>query len=112
VDIDTLRRRLPTAIEKARSWMRERYQEFSVRLKERLDRSLESLDSLRQRQYAHIESQFRDSRLSERHLNDKRATIIRDIDRIFDSHVEWVTDTLTLEDRPYIKVIAVLKRAD
>jgi hypothetical protein len=36
----------------------------------------------------------------------------REIDRIFDEFINWVEDTMTTEDNPFIQVIAVLKGAE
>ena len=35
----------------------------------------------------------------------------REIDKIFEEYMRWVEDTMTTEDNPYIKVIAVLRAA-
>ena len=40
------------------------------------------------------------------------ATTGEMIDRLFDEFIDWVQDTMTTEDNPYIKVVAVLRGAD
>ncbi len=38
----------------------------------------------------------------------KKRKGVREVDRIFDEFTEWVTDTLEIEDNPYLRIIAAV----
>ena len=40
----------------------------------------------------------------ERKLEEKE----RSVDELFDRFISWVTDTLTIQNNPYIRIVAVL----
>ena len=45
---------------------------------------------------------------NERKLEEKN----RSVDELFDEFTDWVTETLTIQDNPYIRVISVFTGAE
>jgi superfamily II DNA or RNA helicase len=113
-DVDTaaLEKLLPKAVEKATEWMGRRFEEFELRLKGELQTQLTRLGHLRQRQRDSVERRFRsdDARVASLQ-QQRREKELRDIERIFAEYREWMEDSMTGENRPYIKVAAVLIRS-
>ena len=62
------------------------------------------LEALKQKQYDQLERRFEGQPRT-----DKKDEEQRSIDRIFDEFMKWIEDTMTTEDNPYIKVVAVLR---
>ena len=104
IDIDALQQLLPEAIEHARSWMSEKRNTFEADINKKLQDHLNALERLREKQYAQLEFRFEETRQLSRKEKERR-----EIDRIFDEYFDWIESTMTTEDNPYIKVIAVLK---
>jgi len=50
--------------------------------------------------------------LPEKLVQGRKEKERREIDRIFDEYFNWIEETMTTEDNPYIQVVAVLKGAD
>jgi len=100
---------LPEAVEKAREWMHQRREEFRQQMKPRLMAQLQELDRLRQKKMDELEKRFGpDAQLGQLELGRKNQQR-REIERIFEEYVDWVTDTLETEDSPYLRVVAVLR---
>ena len=100
---------LPAAIEKAAWWMSEQRKGFEDRINKKLNEQLAALERLRGKQHDQLEFRFKDSRLPERIVKGIKERERRRIDRLFDEYLDWVQDTMTTEDNPYIQLIAVLK---
>ena len=58
------------------------------------------MDNLRQKRKDYQLSLFENDR--------KRNEKERQIDALFNDYIDWVKDTLEIEDNPYLKVIAVI----
>ena len=95
---------LPKVVEQARGYMSQMRKDFEDRINPKLEKHLTALDTLRARQMEHVEGQYEKKRNSE-----KKDQQVRAIHRLFDNFIEWVEDTMTTEDKPYIQVVAVLK---
>ena len=110
-DIDTkpLENLLPEAVEKALKWMMIEREEFQRQINKKLNSYLDDLDSLQKRQYKQLEFDFKDLRLSEERVKERKGKARRDIDKIFDEYVEWAEETMKVHDQPYIQVAAVLR---
>ena len=104
IDIDALQQLLPDVIEHARSWMSDKRKIFEEYINIKLNDHLKALDLLRAKQHAQLEFRFEETRQLSRKEKERR-----EIDRIFDEYYDWIESTMTTEDNPYIKVIAVLK---
>lgn len=66
----------------------------------KIDAELDKLAALEERHVGYQLSLFEDER--------RRNESVRTIEKIFNSFVDWVRDTLEIENNPYIQVIAVL----
>ena len=75
-------------------------------------KQLAALERLQEKQYVQIELRFGDSRQPEAIRHERQQRERREVDQLFDKYLDWVQDTMTTEDNPYIQVIAVLKGVD
>jgi hypothetical protein len=108
IDINALKALLPEVVSQAEKWMHARRKAFEDHINEKLNRQLNALDRLRAKQYAHLERKFEGTRQSESKILEQKAAEKRQIDKVFDAYLDWVEDTMTTEDQPYIQVLAVL----
>lgn len=92
---------LPSAIQQAYKVMDNQYKEYRKRVAPLINQELNKLAELQDRHYRYIED-----RLSDAHR--RREQEIRRVDAIFDQFVDWVRETLEIEENPYIRVIAVI----
>jgi len=70
------------------------------------------LERLRTKQYEQLELRFADTQQLATIVQGRKERERRAIDQIFNDYLEWVQDTMTTEDHPYIQVVAVLKGRD
>ncbi len=111
-DIQTLQLLLPEAIKQARLWMSEQRQSFERTINKKLNDHLKALELLEHKQYIQLDFRFAESRLSEKIILSRKEAEKRKIKKIFDDYLDWVQETMSTEDKPYIQVIAVLRGAD
>jgi hypothetical protein len=111
-DTQALQLLLPEAVEQARCWMSEQRQSFEHKINKKLNDYLNDLERLRQKQYIQLALRFEESRQSEKIIQSRKEAEKRKINKIFDDYLDWVEDTMTTEDNPYIQVIAALRGAD
>lgn len=91
---------LPDVVKQAQFYMEKHAEEYETVMNPKLNQELEKLDELEKRYGAEI-SLFQEGRLKRKKQ--------REIDELFDSFVNWVTDTLTIQkENPYLKVLAVI----
>lgn len=102
-DLERLQKHVPEAVEWARTYMSDYHRDFVERTVPRLQEQLDRLERLKERQYEQL-SLF-DS--SPQNLA-RRQQRQREIDRIFSEYQTWIRETMTAEDRPYLRLIAVL----
>jgi ERCC4-related helicase len=109
IEMETLQQMLPEAIEQAKLWMSNERKKFEDLINAKLNEQLNALEKLRKKQHVQLEFKFGGSKLSEKIIGSRKEKKSREIDTIFDEYMDWVEDTMTTEDKPYIQVIAVLK---
>ncbi|RLB03217.1 MAG: ATP-dependent helicase, partial [Deltaproteobacteria bacterium] len=109
LNVEPLKNLLPEVIDRARSWLSDRRKEFEEKINEKLNEQYLRLERLKDRRYNQLELQFKDSRRPEKLVRALKEKEKRKIERIFDEYLEWVQETMTTEDNPYIQVVAVLK---
>jgi hypothetical protein len=109
IEMVALQQMLPEAIEQAKLWMSNERKKFENQINLKLNDQLEALEKLRGKQLIQLELKFEGSKLSKRMVRSRKEKKRREIDIIFDEYMDWVEDTMTTEDKPYIQVIAVLK---
>ncbi|WP_443740231.1 DEAD/DEAH box helicase [Treponema sp.] len=93
---------LPKAIKEAQKILNGYFEEYNNRMNPMIDEELDKLTDLQKRHKEYQRSLFE---------NDERfkSEAERKIDALFNNFTEWVTDSLTIQNNPYIRVIAVLK---
>ena len=103
-----LQKLLPAAVEKTRALMTASRKDFEKQINEKLNQHLEALERLRGKQVRQLELDFGGEggagRLTQNRKEEKR----RRIDKLFGDYMQWIEDTMTTEDKPYIRVVAVL----
>jgi hypothetical protein len=105
-DEERLGEMLGEAVETVRLRMSEVRDEFRSEMEPKLDHEMEELDELQSRQLAHLEDVYA-GRTGPRAQHEKRAAE-RQIKKVFDEYLDWVEETMTTEDAPFIQVISVL----
>ncbi len=112
MDLEPLLKLLPEAVARAGAWMSRERKDFEDRINEKLNEHLNALERLRKKQFLHLEARFESMQLPEKLVQGRKEKERREIDRIFDEYFNWIEETMTTEDNPYIQVVAVLKGAD
>ena len=108
VDVERLKELQREAVWRALAWVRERGKEFEAAVDDQLNRELEDLESLKKRQLEHVRRSVAGSRQSEAIKLSRIRRKEADIDKLFSQYFEWVEDTMTLEDQPWLKVMCVM----
>jgi superfamily II DNA or RNA helicase len=103
-DMESLRSLLPEAVKQAKQYMTMERKSFEDMINPKLQTHLDNLDRLKVKHHEQIEHIYADKKQLSRKEQEKR-----EIDRIFNEFWNWVEDTMTTEDNPFIQVIAVLK---
>jgi superfamily II DNA or RNA helicase len=100
IPLDQLR---ADAVGEARRWMSAKRQEFEARMRPRLDAELAKLKTLQERQTEFVQLTFFDRRKEEK---------IRGVNNTFEHYQAWIEDTMTTQDEPYLRIVAVFTGAD
>lgn len=104
VDTEALRAFLPEAVKQTKAFMTKERTTFEDEINGKLQAHLDGLEKLKSKQYRQLELFYQEKRQLNRKEQEKR-----EIDRKFNDFIQWVEDTMTTEDNPFIQVIAVLK---
>jgi len=110
VDVADLRTLLPDAINRTKQAISEKRNEFERVNNDKLQDQYSRLEALRKRQYTQMEIEFDGA--TDGVTGERKQTKKREIDRIFAEFFDWIQETMTTEDTPYIKVVAVLRAED
>ena len=94
---------LADVIQKSKEEMSKKCITYNNDIDPKIYQEIENLDNLRQKRKDYQLSLFE----NDRKKNEKE----RQIDSLFDNYIDWVKDTLEIEDNPYLKVIAVITGA-
>jgi superfamily II DNA or RNA helicase len=108
-DTGPLEKMLPEAIEQAKLWMRDQRKLFEDQINDKLQAHLDALERLREKQHVQLEFSFETSKMSEKRIQSSKEIKRREIKSVFDEYMEWIEQTMTTEDNPYLQVVAVLK---
>jgi superfamily II DNA or RNA helicase len=111
VDTETLQSLLPQAVARGREWMSAQRKAFEEQTNVKLDEHLKALERLKGNQFIQLEIRFQSSQQPQKIVLSRKEEERRRIDRLFTDYLEWIEDTMTTEDNPYIQVVAVLKGA-
>jgi len=108
LDITLLKSLLPEAVEWAGAWMSDYHKEFVQQMNPKLDEQLKALERLKQKQYQQLELFVSNGKQPEKLRQSRKEKKQREIDRVFEEYRTWIKETMTAEDSPYLKVVAVL----
>ncbi|MBN1859587.1 DEAD/DEAH box helicase [Candidatus Bipolaricaulota bacterium] len=106
VDLSELRKLLPFVVEAGRAILTRERTKWRDLNDPKLQKHLDRLDELRERRHAQLELGFQ-GELSETRQS-RRDADRRQIDRLFDEYWNWIEQTMTTEDNPYLRIAAVL----
>ena len=89
------------AIIHAREFLGGKFWDYQNRMNPLLDEEVEKLIALQEKHHEYYQLTLFEQ---ERKLEEKN----RSVDELFEEFITWVTETLTIQDNPYIRIIAVL----
>ncbi|WP_031579753.1 DEAD/DEAH box helicase [Ruminobacter sp. RM87] len=92
---------LPDVVSHAQEHMQMFFEQYSDRINPLLDEELDKLASLEEKHKSYQLSLFDSER--------KKSEQERMVDELFDKFTNWVTDTLSIQNNPYIRIVTVLK---
>ena len=99
-EIDTASSLLEDVVSHAKEHFSTRYREFLNYMQPLLDKELDKLGELEERHKDYQMSLFENER--------KKSEQERKVDDLFKKFCSWVEDTLTIQDNPYIRIVAVI----
>ena len=91
---------LPQVVEKAKEIMQRHCDTYNERINPHINEELEKLANLQQKHKCYQLSLFEDER--------RKSEQERKVDKIFENFVDWVKDTLEIENNPYIRIVAAM----
>lgn len=89
------------AVAHAREYLGGKFRDYQDRMNPLLDEEVGKLIELQEKHHEYYQLTFFEQ---ERKLEEKN----RSVDELFEEFITWVTETLTIQDNPYIRIIAVL----
>ena len=89
----------------AKAYLKEKYQDYQDKMNPLLNEEIDKLADLQKRHHQYYQITLADYA---RKLEEKE----RGVDELFEEFTNWVTDTLTIQDNPYIRVITVFSGAE
>ena len=89
------------AVSHAQEFLGRKFREYQNRMNPLLDEEVEKLIALQEKHHEYYRMTFSEQG---RKLEEKS----RGVDKLFEEFISWVTETLTIQDNPYIRIIAVL----
>jgi hypothetical protein len=109
IDPEPLARLLPRAVHEAIDWMSANRDEFNDSMEPKLQHHLEELGKLKSRRLAKLQLDFGDL-LPTAHLQlSRKEAEQRRIEALFTEYQTWIKETMTTEDKPYVRIVAVLR---
>ncbi len=100
-DLDAASALLPDVVVRAKTYLGGCYDKFQQEMNPLLDAELDKLIDLQGRHHEYYQMTLFEQ---QRKLQEKQ----RSVDELFDAFAAWVKDTLTIQNNPYIRVVAVL----
>jgi hypothetical protein len=96
------------AVQKALGYLRQEQQQFNAQLQPQLAEQLQRLEHLRERHYQQLDLGLSDSPQPPNKQQQKALYQKRQIDGYFEDYRRWVKSSMTLENDPFLKLVAVL----
>lgn len=100
-EVTSASRLLEDVVEHAKQYMEKQYQNYNEKTNPLLDQEVEKLISLQEKHHEYYQMTLFEQ---ERKLQEKQ----RSVDELFNQFIDWVTETLSIQDNPYIRVVAVV----
>lgn len=88
------------AVNEAKKVLRKCYEDYENDMNPKIYSELDKLDNLKDKHMSYQLSLFESER--------KKSEQERHVDELFNKYVNWVHDTLEIEDSPYIRIVAVV----
>jgi len=109
-DVTALQSVLPEVVEKVHEWITEKWNSFETEINAKLQSQLKALEFLKVKQCKQLELDFGEVSKKAIQTLSKKQERQREIDRVFNEFFEWVEDTMTTENNPFIQIISVFRR--
>lgn len=100
-DIEIADQNLDDVVEKAKEYLGAYFKKYQKEMNPLLDEEVNKLVELQEKHHKYYQVALFDNN---RKLDEKE----RSVDALFDTFTDWVKDTLTIQNNPYIRVVAVL----
>lgn len=97
-------RLLPDVVNQATSYLDGCYRKYETDMEPKLDAEVDKLIELQEKHKGYYQMTLFEH---ERQLHEQE----RRVDELFDQFVNWVKDTLTIQNNPYIRIVSVLMGA-
>jgi SNF2 family DNA or RNA helicase len=107
MDTSALQKLLPLAIPTAKKSLQKLRLAKQSKLSERLLKQLDQINTLKRRHLEQLEIDFSGSDQPEAIKKHRRDDRLSYIDRVFQDHLDWLQNTQTTEEEPFIQVAAV-----
>ena len=91
---------LEDVVEHAKAFLKEKFRDYQNRMNPLLDKEVDKLIELQNKHHEYYQLTLFEH---ERKLEEKE----RSVDELFNEFINWVTETLTIQDNPYIRIVAV-----
>jgi hypothetical protein len=109
IDTESLAQLLPRAVREATTWMSANRDEFNAIMQPKLQHHLDELNSLKSRRLEQVQRDFGDLTPTARLQLSRREAEQRRVEALFTEYQTWIKETITTEDRPYVRIVAVLR---
>jgi hypothetical protein len=83
--------------------------EFNAIMQPKLQHHLDELNSLKSRRLEQVQRDFGDLTPTARLQLSRREAEQRRVEALFIEYQTWIKETITTEDRPYVRIVAVLR---
>lgn len=92
---------LHDVVTQAKAYLTERYQQYQAEMNPKLDAEVDKLIELQEKHKEYYQTTLFEH---ERQLQEQE----RRVDKLFDDFTNWVKETLTIQNNPYIRIVSVL----
>ena len=92
---------LHDVVTQAKTYLTERYQQYQAEMSPKLDAEVDKLIELQEKHKEYYQTTLFEH---ERQLQEQE----RRVDKLFDDFTNWVKETLTIQNNPYIRIVFVL----
>lgn len=92
---------LHDVVTQAKTYLTERYQQYQAEMNPKLDAVVDKLIELQEKHKEYYQTTLFEH---ERQLQEQE----RRVDKLFDDFTNWVKETLTIQNNPYIRIVSVL----